>query len=84
MSLRKIIILGSVLIIVASGVLLMNYFTGFKKEPPQNQSKEAKRYVETTKIEYQDINSGVFASGRLVTCPINFSKITGNNMCQYI
>ncbi len=67
MSVRKIIILGSALFIVVSGVLLMYYFTGLKKEPPQNPSKEAKRYVETSTIEYRDINSGVFASGRLAS-----------------
>ncbi|MFY0687393.1 MAG: HlyD family efflux transporter periplasmic adaptor subunit [Cyclobacteriaceae bacterium] len=64
---RQFIILGSAIAIIALSVLGAKFAASFKEEPVAKKPPEAKKYVKTVPVAYQDVETVVRAFGRVET-----------------
>lgn len=62
---RRLIIIALIISILGGSYLLAQFFISLKKSPPEQKQKEQARAVRVDTIQYSDITSTVFASGRL-------------------
>ncbi|MEQ9404952.1 MAG: HlyD family efflux transporter periplasmic adaptor subunit [Cyclobacteriaceae bacterium] len=64
---RKLIIIGSVFVILAFSVVLAGMFAGQKEKPKNQKPPVVKKVVETRKVNYQDLKTSVVTYGRVET-----------------
>jgi membrane fusion protein (multidrug efflux system) len=62
---RRIVILGSVIIILGLAYGLMRFLIASKVDPPVRRSVEARRYVRVEPVKYSKISAAVSEKGRL-------------------
>jgi membrane fusion protein (multidrug efflux system) len=62
---RRIVIVGSILLILLVSYGLMRFLIAQREAPPVRQTIEARRYVKVETIRYKQITSEVSAPGRL-------------------
>ncbi len=62
---RQIYILGAAILLVASAVLLNQFFASQKEEPDTKRPPEVKKYVRTNAVHYEDVPTNVLAFGRV-------------------
>ncbi|MDZ7742116.1 MAG: efflux RND transporter periplasmic adaptor subunit [Bacteroidota bacterium] len=62
---KKAIIIIAVLAMIVAAIAIMLFLASLKEPPPQQKHKEKARAVRVTRVDYQDINSTVMATGRL-------------------
>ena len=65
--LRKIILTIIAVGIFLFGYSMMKYFMSQKEDPPQRPAEEAKRFVKAKQVVYEDIQTFIETSGRVVT-----------------
>lgn len=64
---RRIFVIGSAVVILGGGIWLNMFLASLKEEPPQKEPEESKRFVETQKVAYRDVQVVVAASGRVLS-----------------
>jgi len=62
---RRIIIISAFIFIVGMAYGIMRFLIAQKEEPPARRDNDAKRYVQSTQVEYGTVESSVEAEGRL-------------------
>lgn len=79
MNLRKIILSGVALLILAATFFLMQYLTAQKTPPPKRPGTEQKKYVRTEKVVYDNISTEIVSFGRVASVqPLDLvAQLTG-------
>jgi len=67
MNKRKLIISGSVILIIILSFVLAGVFSKMKKEPEKKLPEQAKRYVNAVPIKYKTLSSELKATGRVAS-----------------
>ncbi len=62
---RQLIIIGVTLVVLAGSIGLNQFFASQKEPPKERPVVEVKNYVKTRPVEYKDIETNVFAYGRV-------------------
>ena len=62
---RKVVIIGSIAIILVLAVLLMGVLSKMKPEEEKNEKEVIKRYVSAITVKYEDIKSEFKETGRV-------------------
>ncbi len=64
---RKIIIVGSALLIIVLSVMMAGFFANQKQEPEKKEPIVSKKTVLTKKVNYQQLNTEILTYGRVET-----------------
>lgn len=64
---RQWIIVGTSVLIIGGSIVLKNVLGGMKEEPQKRPIPEAKKYVQTEEVTYDDVPTYVVAHGRVAT-----------------